>query len=35
MKKNFRTDVDLYLVKICAKFLEKATRNKGVEENKS
>ena len=34
MKKIFRTDVDLYLLKICVKFLEKVTRNKGVKEKK-
>ena len=35
MKKIFRTDVDLYLLKICVKFLEKVTRNKGVKDKKS
>ena len=32
MKKVFHTDVDLYLLKICAKFLEKVDRNKGVKD---
>ena len=30
----FRADIDLYLLKICAKFLEKVTRNKGVQDKK-
>ena len=28
-------DVDLYLLKICVKFLEKVTGNKGVKDKKS
>ena len=33
-KKNFRIDVDLYFLKISAKFLEKVTENKGVKDKK-
>ena len=33
--KNFRTGVNLYLLKICVTFLEKVTRNKRVEDKKS
>ena len=35
MKKIFHTDVDLYLLKICVKFFEKVTRNKGVKDKQS
>ena len=34
MKKNFRTDADLYFLKISAKFLEKVAENKGVKDKK-
>ena len=33
-RRIFRTDVDLDLLKVCAKFLEKVTRNTGVKDEK-
>ena len=35
MKKIFSTNVNIYLLKMCGKFLEKVIRNKGVNEKKS
>ena len=34
MKKNFRTDADLYFFYFFAKFLEKVAENKGVKDKK-